>query len=133
MLTIGDLASRVGVATSALRYWEDIGLLPPPARVGGQRRYPESAVAMVGAILLLRETGFSLAELTALVASRGTAPGEWHQLARRKLAELDAQIAKARAAREAISHGLQCPHDDIFDCPTFQAVVAHRINAPTPA
>ena len=57
LLTIGELARRAGVATSALRYWEELGLLPAPARISGQRRYPESAVALVGVILLLRDVG----------------------------------------------------------------------------
>ncbi len=47
-LTIGELAKRTGVATSALRYYEELGLLPAPGRVSGQRRYPESAVGLVG-------------------------------------------------------------------------------------
>ena len=40
LLTIGELARRAGVTTSALRYYEELGLLPAPARVSGQRRYP---------------------------------------------------------------------------------------------
>src|SRR5215211_6873153 len=100
LLTIGELAHRAGVATSAVRYWEELGLLPAPARISGQRRYPESAVALVGIILLLRDVGFTLAERKALMASHDVAPDEWQRLARRKLAELDEQIARARTARE---------------------------------
>ena len=127
LLTIGELARRSGVATSALRYWEEIGLLPAAARVSGQRRYPQSAAELVGVILLLRDVGFSLAEQKAFLASRATAPRGWQRLARRKLAELDDQIAKAQAAREAINHALRCPHDDILDCPTFASVTAARL------
>jgi MerR family redox-sensitive transcriptional activator SoxR len=127
LLTIGELASRAGVATSALRYWEELGLLPPPARVSGQRRYPESAVALVGVILLLSDVGFSLAEQKKFMASRGVAPDEWQRLARRKLVELDEQIAKAQAAREAIDHTLRCPHEDILHCTNFQSLVSARL------
>ena len=74
LLTIGELARRASVATSALRYWEELGLLSAPARISGQRRYPESAITLVGIILLLRDAGFSLAEQKALMASRGAAP-----------------------------------------------------------
>jgi hypothetical protein len=59
--TIGELACRAGVAPSALRYWEELGLLPTAARLAGQRRYPESAVGLVGVILLLRDVGFAIA------------------------------------------------------------------------
>jgi len=122
-LTIGELAKSTGVATSALRYWEELGLMPPPVRVSGQRRYPESAVRLVGAILLLRDVGLTLRESKAILASRAEAVDGWRELAQRKVADLDEQIAKAGIAREAIAHALGCPHDDITTCPNFTSVV----------
>jgi DNA-binding transcriptional MerR regulator len=127
LLTIGELARRAGVATSALRYWEELGLLPAPARIAGQRRYPESAAGLVGVILLLRDVGFTLAEQKSFMASHAAAHGDWQRLARRKLAELDDQIANAQTAREAIDHALRCPHEDILDCPTFASLIAARL------
>jgi MerR family redox-sensitive transcriptional activator SoxR len=127
LLTIGELARRAGGATSALRYYEELGLLPAPIRVSGQRRYPESAVGLVGMILLLRDVGFSLAEGKALMASRAGERGGWRRLAQRKLAELDEQIANIQTAREAIKHALRCPHEDFVDCPRFTSVVAARL------
>ncbi|MEO6082294.1 MAG: MerR family transcriptional regulator [Umezawaea sp.] len=118
-LTIGELASRTGVATSALRYWEELGLLPAPARVSGQRRYPPSAVGLVGVVLLLRNVGFTLQEVKAFIAARPLAGGGWRELYQRKLAELDQRIAQAQAARTAIAHGLSCPHEDILECSNF--------------
>ena len=127
LLTIGELARRAEVSTSALRYYEKVGLLPCPARVSGQRRYPESAARRVGAILLYRDAGFTLAEQKALLAAPAHGPGEREQLARRKLAGLDEQIARAEAARDAIRHGLRCPHEDIAQCPNFNAGVTARL------
>ncbi|OLF18092.1 MerR family transcriptional regulator [Actinophytocola xanthii] len=127
LLTIGELARRCGVATSALRYWEELGLLPPPDRVSGQRRYPPSAVRLVGEILVLRDVGFTLRELKVLVTARTSAADGWRELHRRKLAELDQRIARAQAARTAIAHGLACPHEDVHDCPTFEAGIAARL------
>lgn len=126
-LTIGELARRAGVATSALRYYEELGLLPAPARMSGQRHYPESAVGLVGIILLLRDVGFSLAEQKALMASRAVALDDWRRLVQRKLAELNEQIAKAQAAREAVEHALRCPHEDILQCPNFAGVITARL------
>jgi DNA-binding transcriptional MerR regulator len=123
-LTIGEVARRTGVATSALRYWEELGLLDAPGRVSGQRRYPESAVTQVGAILLRRDAGFSLAEQKALIGARGDARRRLH---RDKLAELDEQIAKAQRAREAISHGLECPYEDPLECPNFRRLAEGRL------
>ena len=127
LLTIGELACRAGVATSAVRYWEELGLLPAPARISGQRRYPASAAGRVGVILLLRDAGFTLTEQKAFMAAHAAAPGDWQQLARRKLGELDEQIANAQAARQAIDHALRCPHDDVFECPTFASLIAARL------
>jgi MerR family redox-sensitive transcriptional activator SoxR len=125
-LTIGELAKRTGVATSALRYYEELGLIPAPGRVSGQRRYPESAVGLVGMILLLRDVGFSLGESKAFLGSR-TQADSWRGLAQRKLADLDQQIAKAQTAKEAITHALHCPYDDITTCPTSSKVIAARL------
>lgn len=127
LLTIGDLARRAGVAPSAVRYYEELGLLPAPSRVSGQRRYPESAVELVGIVLLLRDAGFSLAEQKALLASRAAAPAEWRRLLGDKLLQLDEQIANAQAAREAVGHALRCRFDDILECPNFRGLVAARL------
>ena len=123
----GELARRAGVSASALRYYEELGLLPPPARISGQRRYDESAARIVAAILLYSDAGFTLAEQKTLMAGRASTPGDRRQLMRRKLAELDEQIARAQAVREAISHGLRCPHEDITQCPNFNAGITARL------
>ena len=127
LLTIGELARRAGVTASALRYYEELGLLPAPARVSGQRRYPESAARLVAAILLYSDAGFTLAEQKALLATRAGTPGDRRQLMQRKLADLDEQIARAQAVREAIRHGLRCPHEDITQCPNFNAGLTARL------
>ena len=126
-LTIGELAAETGVATSTLRYWEELGVLPPAARVSGQRRYAASAVMLVGEILLLQEAGFTLRELKTYIGSRHSGGDDWRALAERKLVELDEQIARATAARTAIAHGLKCPHRSVDDCPNHAAVVTARL------
>jgi DNA-binding transcriptional MerR regulator len=127
LLTIGELARRAGVTASALRYYEELGLLPPPARISGQRRYPGSAARLVAAILLYSDAGFTLAEQKVLLATRASTPGDRRQLMQRKIAELDERIATAQAAREAISHGLRCPHEDITQCPNYNAGITARL------
>jgi DNA-binding transcriptional MerR regulator len=127
LLTIGELSGRTGVATSALRYYEELGLLRPTARVSGQRRYGASAVAVVGVILFLRDVGFTLQEARRLMASRARSPRAWRELAARKVEELDQQIEDAQVARTAIEHALGCPEDDILECPNFWSVVGSRL------
>jgi DNA-binding transcriptional MerR regulator len=126
-LTIGELGRATGVATSALRYYEEIGLLPPASRVAGQRRYRPTAVWVVGAILFLRDVGFALGEIKQLMVARAKAPGAWRDLARRKLDELDARIHEAQVARIAVEHAINCPREDIVTCPKFQEVVRQRL------
>ena|SRR4249919_692955 len=126
-LTIGELSQRTGAAPSALRYYEEIGVLAPPARVSGQRRYDPDAVGAVGAVLFLADVGFTLAEIEQLMAARSTSPQSWRDLARRKLVELDERIAEAQAARVAVEHALACPHEDIVTCPNFQQIVRLRL------
>jgi DNA-binding transcriptional MerR regulator len=124
LLTIGELARRTGVAASALRYWEHVGLLAAPARISGQRRYPESAVTQVALLLLRRDAGFSLGELKTLAGSSD----DWRELYRRKLAELDEQLARTQAARVAIEHALRCPYEDTLQCPNFRSLIAARLD-----
>ncbi len=127
LLTIGELAGRTALAPSALRYYEELGLLAPARRVSGQRRYPPSTVDMVGVILFLRDVGFSLGEIKTLMASRADSPSAWRDLVRRKAAELDDQIAKAAVARVALDHALRCRQDDLLQCQNFWDVVAARL------
>jgi MerR family redox-sensitive transcriptional activator SoxR len=122
-LTIGELARRTGVTTSALRYYDELGLVRPTRRVSGHRRYAVDAVAAVGVVRFLQEVGFTLAETKGLIASDKHSPVAWRALAVRKSEELRHRIARDEAARQAIEHSLVCPHDDLLGCPKFWATV----------
>lgn len=126
-LTIGELVRATGVTHSALRYWEEQGLLPTPTRVSGKRRYPESAVILVAEILLLQDAGFTHREIAAVLASRDSGDTGWRELHERKLAELDERLARIQAARSGIAHALACRHTDIRTCPTFGRLIAARL------
>lgn len=127
LLTIGELAQRTGVAPSALRYYEELGLVTPALRVSGQRRYDASAIELVGMIVFLRDVGFSLTETTVLIESRRKSPGAWRELTRHKLAELEQRIEQAHIVKAALEHALRCEHEDILDCPNFTGVLAARL------
>lgn len=127
LLTIGELSLRTRLAPSALRYYEELGLIRPARRVSGQRRYSESTVELVGTILCLRDVGFSLAETRTLMASRSRSRDAWRGMARRKLADLDDRIARAEAARIALRHALRCGRQDALACPEFAKVLAARL------
>ena len=125
LLSIGELAQRTGVAATALRYYDDLGLVQPASRESGRRRYAASAVEQVGVILLLREVGFSLAEIGAFLAS-----GErrsWRATVERKLAELAEQQHRLDVARALLEHGRRCPADEPMQCPRFWSIVEGQL------
>jgi MerR family transcriptional regulator, redox-sensitive transcriptional activator SoxR len=106
---IGEIARRAGVAPSAIRYYEGLGLLPVPTRAGGKRRYDETVLDWLALIALAREAGFTMAELRELVAGAGAgaSPAErWRRLATRKLAEVDALVAHATRMRGVLMRAL---------------------------
>lgn len=125
-MSIGELAKRTGVAITALRYYDDLGLVRPITRASRQRRYDESAVRAVGVVLCLRDVGFSLAEIGELIASRaGTS--RWSSLVDQKLAELAEQEHQLAVARTALEHARDCPAMDPSRCPRFWAIVDARL------
>jgi MerR family redox-sensitive transcriptional activator SoxR len=110
-LTIGEVAKQVGVATSAIRYYEEIGLLPAPARVNGRRRYDGSAVQRLLVIEHAQQAGFTLNEIRELFFgfAVGTHPNaRWETLAQRKLEELGEQRWRIDAMQELLRDGLGC-------------------------
>jgi MerR family transcriptional regulator, redox-sensitive transcriptional activator SoxR len=126
LLTIGELARRTGLRTSARRSYEHLGLLRPATRVGGQRRYHPSAVQQLAVLALLQETGFALAELAELAADPATARARWPTLAQAKLAEVDAQIRQATAAKQLLEDALGCDCPQPGQCELVQAAGSRR-------
>ena len=121
LLSIGELAERSGVATTALRYYDELGLVRPATRSSGRRRYAESAVAEVGAIRFFREVGFSLAEISSFLTARD--PRSRREIVDRKLAELTEQQHRIEVAREALAHGQRCPAGDPMRCSRFWSII----------
>ncbi|MEU6314687.1 MerR family transcriptional regulator [Streptomyces sp. NPDC047014] len=117
-MDIAEVAAATGVAPSALRYYERLGLLEPEGRNGLRRTYRPEAVDRVALILAARASGFSLAELKELL---DTPPGEVRPYLRGRIDVLDRRIEAMREARARISHALTCAHPSLLDCPTFRA------------
>lgn len=129
LLAIGELARITGTATSALRYYERIGLLPPAERGGGRRHYPPSSADRVALVRLCQDAGFTLKEIRQLLAANLCSRPSWSRLAERKIDELDARIAEAQRAKKLVEHALDCPHRDLLTCPHFRAALEGRLKA----
>jgi MerR family redox-sensitive transcriptional activator SoxR len=115
-LTIGHVAEETGVAATTLRYYEQIGLVPAPARVGGQRRYDDSVLARLEVIGLCKAAGFALDEIQVLFADDAPGRPASRALAEAKLAEVDARIASLARARAVIEWGMRCTCPSIDSC-----------------
>jgi MerR family redox-sensitive transcriptional activator SoxR len=118
-MTIGEVAKRTGLRTSALRYYEDAGVLPAPRRVNGRRLYGEEAVRVVEVLRFAQRAGFTLDEIRTLFHGFGadTPLNErWDALAKAKVAELDALIERAARMKQAILAGLGCGCVRVEDC-----------------
>jgi MerR family redox-sensitive transcriptional activator SoxR len=110
-LTIGEVAQRAGVATSAIRYYERVGLLPPPERVSGQRRYDDDVLGRLAFIAVAQNAGFSLREIRELVSR--TSDGDelsapMRELSERKLPEVRAALERARAMQTWLEVAAAC-------------------------
>jgi MerR family transcriptional regulator, redox-sensitive transcriptional activator SoxR len=118
LLTIGDLASRAGVRTSTLRYYEDVGLLQPAKRESGQRRYDADAVEALTVIRFCRTLGFSLDEIKTLLAAPRTTRKrtQWRGLVDGKLAELDESIARAKTMKRLLQRSRDCDCVEVEQC-----------------
>jgi len=112
-LSIGEIARRAGLRTSAIRYYEKIGLLPKAARVNGRRYYDETTLERLAIIRFAKRVGFSVAEMTVLLngAAVRPPPQRWRTLAHEKLVQLDQLVSEASAVRRMLLATLdhKCP------------------------
>ena len=125
-LSISEVARKVGLKPSALRYYEQAGILPPPARVNGRRRYGEESFTRLAIIQLAQQSGFTLSEIRTLF--EGFEPGvtastRWREMAQKKLPEVEDLIRRAKAMRGFLKEGLRCDCLTLEDC----KLVVHRL------
>jgi MerR family transcriptional regulator, redox-sensitive transcriptional activator SoxR len=121
-LTIGAVAQRAGVNTSRIRYYERVGVLPRPERVGGQRRYGEDVLHRLAIVDVAQRAGLTLDEIRDLTGpgNRGVHAGaRIRELAERKLPEVEALIARAVAIKEWLELARTCDCSSVDVCSLF--------------
>ncbi|HEV8043226.1 MAG TPA: MerR family transcriptional regulator [Bryobacteraceae bacterium] len=111
-MTIGEVAKRSGLRASAIRYYERVGLLPKPARSGGQRRYDSRILARLAVLERAKNCGFTLDEVRQLFNDQGRPSERWDRVARKKIVELDALMEQIRGMRERIERRCSCADFD---------------------
>ncbi|HYY10605.1 MAG TPA: MerR family transcriptional regulator [Kineosporiaceae bacterium] len=110
MYTVGELATVTGVPATALRYYDDLGLVVAERLPNGHRRYPEAALDRVRLVRQCQHLGLSLEEIAT--AFRAGGGDRRRDLARRKLAELDALLGEMQQVRGVLAHLVECEHLD---------------------
>ena len=135
-LTIGQIANRTGLAVSAIRYYEDEGLITPQRTQGGQRRYPRSDIRRLSVVMVAQQMGLTLAEIRAALASlpagRTPTQADWAQLSAQFRARLDARIAGLTLLRDKLDGCIGCGCLSLKHCALYNPEDEARRAGPGP-
>ncbi len=120
-MKIGEVAELSGYQSSTLRYYEQIGLIPIPERVSGQRQYNPEVFTILKIIKLGTNTGFSLEEIRQLLFEASSSSyeivrKEWQTAMRQKIQEIDTIIERYHAMKQLLEWGLECNCFDLDEC-----------------
>jgi MerR family transcriptional regulator, redox-sensitive transcriptional activator SoxR len=122
LLTIGEVAGLAGKSPSAIRYYEQIGLLPEPERVNGRRRYDPGVVRTLAVIETGQRAGLALDEIKLLLSvspDDGAAIDRLREVANRKLPEIVALIERSELVRGWLECAARCECPNLDECPLF--------------
>ena len=122
-LTISEVAERTGVAPSALRFYEDRGLVRPLRTLGNQRRYTRAMLRTVAVIKAAQAVGLSLEDIEAALASlppeRVATKADWSRLSKTWRAKLDARIRRLQKLRDDLDGCIGCGCLSLRSCALF--------------
>lgn len=121
-LDIGEVSAGSGVAPSALRYYEEIGLISSVSRHGLRRQFPPEVLLQLKLVAMGKAAGFSLEEISGMFGSNGS-PNLSRALLHDKADDLDRQIRQLMALRDTLRHVADCPAPSHMECPTFRRLV----------
>lgn len=105
---IGEVAELCGLSTSAIRYYEKLGLIGPAGREGGRRLFDEEAPARLKAISAACEAGFSLDEVRRLLDSQSEGTQDWRDLVEEKIHDVEALVQRLAAISRVLRESLEC-------------------------
>jgi MerR family redox-sensitive transcriptional activator SoxR len=117
LLTIGELALRTNRRTSAIRYYEEIGLIGRPVRISGQRRYPVETVRTIAIVDTAQRAGLRLEEIRLLLD--GDSADELRRIAEQRLPEIEALLERATVVRGWLEAAARCECPSLDDCCLF--------------
>ncbi|MEO0500356.1 MAG: redox-sensitive transcriptional activator SoxR [Pseudomonadota bacterium] len=112
LLSIGEVAARTGLAVSAIRFYEEAGLVAPIRNNGNQRRFPRSDIRRLSFVRIAQQLGFTLeevrAQLAALPAGRTPTKADWMRISRAMRGVLDERIRRMERLRDRLDGCIGC-------------------------
>jgi DNA-binding transcriptional MerR regulator len=129
LIPIGRAAAALGLSTSALRYYDERGLVCPPVRQAGRRMYGSEELRRLAFVKIAQRLGLPLETAAAVLDAPGP---QWRQSVREQIAQLDNVIADARAAQNFLTHALNCPTEHpARQCATMIAALDRLVDGTT--
>jgi DNA-binding transcriptional MerR regulator len=121
-MDISEVARRSGIAASALRFYEEKGLIASVGRQGARRRFSPDVLDHLALISLGQAAGFSLDEIRSMFSPQGVPNIDRGKLSA-KADETDQMVKRLRAMSRALRHAAACPAPSHAECPTFQRLL----------
>jgi MerR family transcriptional regulator, redox-sensitive transcriptional activator SoxR len=122
-LSIGDIAARTGLAVSAIRYYEDQGLVAPWRNAAGRRRFQRADIRRLSFIMVAQQFGFSLGqikvELDRLPRTRAPTKADWARISAEFRAGLDERIARLEKLRDTLDGCIGCGCLSLESCALY--------------
>ncbi len=129
LIPIGEAAARLQMTTSALRYYDERGLVRPQGRRGSTRMYGIDELRRLAFIKIFHQLGVPLETAAAVLDAPSP---QWRDIVREQIAQLDQVIAQAQGAQQFLTHAMHCPTDHpARECPTMTGALDRLVNGLT--
>jgi len=116
LLSIGEVAARTGLKVTAVRYYDEIGLIASTSRVGGKRRFAPDVVGRISFVRRARDAGFTLEEIGGMLDD---SVGDWRAVVDAKLDELVERRRRLDTMIDVLREVRRCGCDAVADCPAM--------------
>lgn len=135
-ITIGQLATRTGLSVSAIRFYEEKGLVHPGRNAGGQRRFERSDIRRLSFVLIAQQLGFSITQirkqLDHLPSGRTPTHGDWHSISEAMRDTLDAKIQGLTRLRDKLEGCIGCGCLSLERCAIYNPQDRAGLQGPGP-
>ena len=122
-LSIGQLAQRTGLAVSAIRFYEEKGLIHPGRNAGGQRRFQRADIRRLSFIMISQKLGFPLSRIAELMDglpdTRAPTKADWTRIGRSFRREIDQRIGDLQMLRDRLDQCIGCGCLSLKDCALY--------------